>query len=103
MPFQNFTGAIKLTRIFQDDPDAIPRLEQKIANQEKEKLEIKARDHKGWELSNLGALIRTNKKTLEKLKARKNQGITLERKPTFNHGGKKFYYVEVKNEADKNE
>ena len=91
-----------MTRIFQDDPEAIPKLEAKILKQEQEKIEIKSRDHKGWELSNLGALIRTNKKTLEKLKARKEQNITLERKPTFNHGGKKFYYVEVKNGDSKN-
>ena len=88
-----------MTRIFQDDPDAIPKLEAKILRQEEERAEIKSREHKGWELSNLGALIRTNKATLALLQRRKAEGITLIRKPTYNHGGKKFFYEEVKSET----
>ena len=86
-----------MTRIFQDDVDAIPRMTAKIAKQEAQRIQIKAREHKGWELSNLGASIRTNKKTLEKLISRQDKGVTLERKTTFPDGRKAFYYAEVQN------
>tara|TARA_B110000467_G_C18192437_1_gene406888 strand:- start:346 stop:606 length:261 start_codon:yes stop_codon:yes gene_type:complete len=86
-----------MSRIFQDDPNAIEMLNAKIAKQEIQRAEIKSREHKSYELTNLGACIRTNKKTLAKLIERKEKGITLERATTFVNGSKRFYYKTVTN------
>ena len=79
-----------------DSPDAAEQLQKKLNWLLNEKENIKARDHKTWELTNLGATIRTVKKKLEVLQVRKDNGITLERKTTFKGGRKCFFYVRVK-------
>lgn len=54
--------------ISSDDPDAVVKLKQKLERLEEEKAEIKSREHKGWELSNIGATIRNTKQRIEILK-----------------------------------
>lgn len=53
--------------ISQDDPEAIKKLKEKIIRLEKERTEIKSRDHHGWELSNLSQNIRSIKLRIKKL------------------------------------
>lgn len=57
------------TVIFSDDDNAIAALEARIAEKEASKAEIKARAHASWELSNLNASIRTDKKRIEQIQA----------------------------------
>jgi len=83
-------------RIFMDSPDASEQLQKKLKWLLNEKEIIKARDHKGWELANIGATIRTVKHKLDVLQVRKDNGITLERRTTFKGGRKCFFYVRVK-------
>lgn len=85
-----------MPRIFMDSPDAQEQLQKKLHWLLTEKELIKARDHKTWELTNLGATIRTVKKKLEKLQERADNGITLERRVTYAGNRKSFYYVQMK-------
>ncbi len=62
------------TSIYDDDPDAIERLEEKLGRLEEQRAAIKARPHEGWELSNLGATIRTTRRRLEELRERAGEG-----------------------------
>lgn len=55
--------------ISSDDPDAITKLKQKLADMELEREAIKAREHKAWELSNLSANIRRVKQRIAELEA----------------------------------
>ena len=94
--------------IYQDDPDAIAKLEQKLVELEKEKAywktikKIVPRDYsrtpgdaKWYMPANVSARIRSVKKKMELIKARQEADITLERKEVF-VGGKRFFkYVEV--------
>ena len=94
--------------IFQDDPDAITKLEQKLAELEKEKAywktvkKIVPRDYsrtpgdaKWYMPANVSARIRSVKKKMELIKARQEAGVTLERKEVFVGGRRFFKYVEV--------
>lgn len=51
-----------------DTPESLDLLEQRIVDLETQREEIKARPHKSWELSNLGANIRRYKKRYETAK-----------------------------------
>jgi hypothetical protein len=94
--------------IFQDDPDAIPKLEQKLQDLEKQRAYWKTvkktvprdysateGDRKWFMPQNINANIRTVKKKLEVIKNRKEKNIGLKRKTTFKNGRKVFYYEEV--------
>jgi hypothetical protein len=54
--------------ISSDDPDAVTKLEQRLAELEAKRIKIKARDHESWELSNLAANIRRIKQRIAELK-----------------------------------
>lgn len=101
--------------IFQDDPNAISKYESKVKYLEdmgdywKKVTKFPARDHKTpgqlgdakwYELSNNSANLRDTKKKLEKVKARKESGTTLERKVTYKHGKPRFYYKENPKEQE---
>ncbi len=104
------TQGIRLQRIFQDDPDAIPKLEKKLERLEKEKAYWKGlkplpRTYQANEpdgakrsfmLPNLNANIRTVRQKIELIKSRQERNIGLERKTTFKDGRKVFYFQEVK-------
>ncbi|MCI8654602.1 MAG: DUF3560 domain-containing protein [Clostridia bacterium] len=53
--------------IYNDDPDAIPKLKDKIERLENQKESIKAREHTTWELTNIGAKIRETKLRIKRL------------------------------------
>ena len=84
-----------MPRIFMDDPEAADLLTKKLNRLLLERDQIKARDHKTWELSNLGATIRIVKQKLETLEIRADKGITLERRTTYAGNRKSFYYIRV--------
>ena len=100
---------IRKERIFQDDPDAVSKLEVKLARLEKEKaywkgLKSVPRTYQANEpdgakrsfmLPNLNANIRTVRQKIELIKGRQEKNIGLERKTTFKNGRKVFYYEEV--------
>lgn len=66
--YENKVNSIeKNYAVSQDDPEAIKKLKVKIIRLEKERIEIKSRDHHGWELSNLSQNIRSIKLRIEKL------------------------------------
>ena len=94
--------------IFQDDPDAIAKLETKLVELEKEKAywktvkKIVPRDYshtpgdaKWYMPANVSARIRSVKKKMELIKARQEAGVTLQRKEVFVSGRRFFKYVEV--------
>lgn len=58
--------------ISSDDPDAIQKLDTKIDLLEKQRKEIKSREHESWELSNLSQNIRSIKVRINKLKQLQN-------------------------------
>ena len=89
-----------MSRIFMDSPDAAEQLTKKLNYLLQEKQIIKDREHKTWELTNIGATIRTVKKKLEVLQARAENGITLERRTTFAGNRKSFYYVQIDKEGN---
>jgi len=107
-PSTNTKPAKATGPIFQDAPDAIARLEQKLVALESEKGYWKTvkktvpRDYsqtpgdaKWYMPQNVNANIRSVKKKIESIKARQEAGVTLERKEVF-VGGKRFFkYVEV--------
>ncbi len=107
------TQGIRLQRIFQDDPDAIPKLEKKLERLEKEKAYWKGlkplpRTYQANEpdgakrsfmLPNLNANIRTVRQKIELIKSRQERNIGLERKTTFKDGRKVFFYQEVERKA----
>ncbi len=102
--------ASRKARIFQDDPDAVSKLEVKLARLEKEKAYWKglkplprtyqANEPDGakrsFELPNINANIRSVKQKIELIKSRQEKNIGLERKTTFKNGRKVFFYEEVK-------
>lgn len=53
--------------IYNDDPDAIPKLKDKLERLENQKASIKAREHKKWELTNIGANIRETRLRIKRL------------------------------------
>ena len=54
--------------ISSDDPEAIPKLEQKLQALEDYKAKVKARDHQTWELSNLNQQMRSIRERIQELK-----------------------------------
>jgi len=104
------TEGIRFERIFQDDPDAVAKLEKKLEGLEKQKAYWKGlkpvpRTYQANEpdgakrsfmLPNLNANIRTVRQKIKLIKSRQDRNIVLERKTTFKDGRKVFYYQEVK-------
>lgn len=58
--------------IYSDDPNAITKLKEKLERLENERVSIKSREHKTWELTNIGANIRETKKRIERLEKQEN-------------------------------
>jgi len=107
-PSANETNAKSKGRIFQDAPNAIARLEDKLEALESEKAYWKTvkktvpRDYsqtpgdaKWYMPQNVNANIRSVKKKMAMINARNESGVTLERKPVYIEGKKHFKYVEV--------
>lgn len=75
--------------IYSDDPDAIERLRERIADLEAERAAIKARPHEAYELSNLSGNLRRQRERLEHLKrvaaakASAPDRVTVEPAPTM--------------------
>lgn len=53
--------------IYNDDPNAIQKLKDKLERLENKRASIKAREHEKWELTNIGANIRETKLRIERL------------------------------------
>ena len=53
--------------IYNDDPNAINKLKEKLERLENERASIKAREHSSWELTNIGANIRETKLRIKRL------------------------------------
>ena len=53
--------------IYNDDPNAINKLKEKLERLENERANIKAREHDTWELTNIGANIRETKLRIKRL------------------------------------
>lgn len=99
-----------MTRIFQDDPDAISKLEAKLILLEKEKsywknLKPEARTYHN-ETDNMKRCfmlplcnqnIRSCRLKIQAITNMKNEGITLERKITYKNGRPCFYYAKKEN------
>lgn len=96
--------------IYQDDPEAVTKLNAKLVELEKEKAYWKTikkcvpRDYSRtpedakWYMPGLvNAKIRAAKKKIETIKVRQEAGITLERQTIFKEGQKRFFYKEVQN------
>lgn len=54
--------------IYNDDPNAIKKLEEKLERLQNQKASIKSMEHEKWELDNINANIRETKKRIERLK-----------------------------------
>ena len=94
--------------IFQDDPQAIEKLNEKLATLEKEKAYWKTikknvprkydnspEDARWYMLTNVTTRIREVKKKIEKIENRAKEGKILVRNDTFKNGAKRFFYTEV--------
>lgn len=66
-------AAANNTAIYADAADPVADLDARIAELERRRVEIKARDHASWELSNLGANIRRLKERRASLAAMKSR------------------------------
>ncbi len=53
--------------IYNDDPNAIEKLKEKLERLESQRNSIKAREHEQWELTNISANIRETKRRIERL------------------------------------
>lgn len=58
--------------IYNDDPNAIQKLKDKLERLENQRASIKARKHETWELTNIGANIRETKKRIKRLEEQEN-------------------------------
>lgn len=58
--------------IYNDDPNAIEKLKDKLQRLENERANIKAREHSTWELTNIGANIRNTKERIKRLEEQEN-------------------------------
>ena len=58
--------------IYNDDPNAINKLRDKLKLLENERTNIKAREHLTWELTNIGAKIRKTKERIKLLEEQEN-------------------------------
>ena len=99
-----------MERIFDDAPDAIDRLQEKLVKLQQEHAYWKSvkpeKRTYGWAetdgmkrwymLPNLNQQINGIKKRIKKIEYRKAAGIILERKVTFKNGRKVFWYDEEK-------
>ena len=96
-----------MPRIFQDDPDAVQKLEDKLAKLESEKAywkglkpEPRTFQHENDNMKRSFMLpltnqnIRSVKQKIDMIKSRQERGASLERKTTFVGGKKRFYYSE---------
>ena len=102
--------------IYQDDPNAVEKYEKKIKYLEdvdaywKKITKFPARDYhtrptqlgdaKWYEQKNNSATLRDTKKKLARVKERQERGATLERKPTYKGGKRRFYYEEKPKEQE---
>jgi len=99
-------------KVFRDDPDAVEKMEQKIEYWKAQKdywskiIKFPARDYhhhalgdmKWYQTSLVSKNLRDAEKKLEQIKTQQASGTKLVRKPTYRHGGKRFYYAEEKND-----
>lgn len=58
--------------IYNDDPNAIPKLKDKLQRLENQRESIKSREHETWELTNIGAYIRETKLRIKRLEEQEN-------------------------------
>lgn len=58
--------------IYNDNPDAIAKLKDKLERLENQRESIKAREHETWELTNIGANIRETKLRIKRLEKQEN-------------------------------
>lgn len=77
--------------IYNDDPNAIIKLKEKLKRLENEKNSIKARTHEKWELTNIGANIRETKLRIKRLEEQE----TLVFPETKFKGGKAIHNKEI--------
>ena len=77
--------------IYNDDPDAIPKLKDKLERLENQRASIKAREHETWELTNIGANIRETKLRIKRLEEQE----TLVFPDTEFKGGKAIHNKEI--------
>ena len=98
-----------MERIFQDDPEAIPKLEAKLVGLRKQQAYWKSvkklprtyqHDEpdgakKCYMLPSITTNIREINKKIAKIQARQDSGVKLERHATYPNGRKSFYYKEV--------
>lgn len=77
--------------IYNDDPDAITKLKDKLERLENQRASIKAREHETWELTNIGANIRETKLRIKRLEEQE----TLVFPETKFEGGKAIHNKEI--------
>ncbi|MCI9366614.1 MAG: DUF3560 domain-containing protein [Clostridia bacterium] len=77
--------------IYNDDPNAILKLKDKLEKLENQRASIKAREHEGWELTNIGANIRETKLRIKRLEEQE----TLVFPDTEFKGGKAIHNKEI--------
>ena len=77
--------------IYNDDPNAIQKLKEKLERLENTKATIKAREHETWELTNIGASIRETKLRIKRLEEQE----TLVFPKTEFKGGKAIHNKEI--------
>lgn len=77
--------------IYNDDPNAIQKLKEKLERLENTRASIKARDHETWELTNIGANIRETKLRIKRLEEQE----TLVFPETTFKGGKAIHNKEI--------
>lgn len=77
--------------IYNDDPDAIPKLKDKLERLENQRASIKAREHETWEFTNIGANIRETKLRIKRLEEQE----TLVFPETKFEGGKAIHNKEI--------
>jgi len=77
--------------IYNDDPNAIEKLKEKLEYLENERELIKKEEHSQWQLQNIGARIRETKRRIEELERLDN----IEFKPVEFAGGKVIHNKEI--------
>lgn len=77
--------------IYNDDPNAIQKLEEKLERLQNSKESIKTREHDTWELTNINANIRETKLRIERLKKQEE----IEFPDTEFKGGKAIHNKEI--------
>lgn len=77
--------------IYNDDPNALDKLKDKLERLENERKNIKAREHSAWELQNIGANIRNVKLRIKRLEEQE----VLEFPDTEFKGGKAIHNKEI--------